>query len=162
MGSTNHWLSYGDGHYWPSWRICTIQKNVGLKQANLFTNLLEEGWAGLVIVSFITPLLGFIRTFLSFLQEARMSRAAELMVQHVENLKRHHLREHAELEDMKRLIQQNSRNWQLTENKGKIGSRGSLRHPGPHEASNLFLGALGFPLFWSMKRFNTKPAIFHY
>ncbi|XP_032073787.1 lymphoid-restricted membrane protein-like [Thamnophis elegans] len=50
-------------------------------------------------------------------QEARMSRAAELMVQHVENLKRHHLREHAELEDMKRLIQQNSRNWQLTENK---------------------------------------------
>lgn len=83
----------------------------------------------MVIVSFITPLLGFIHAFLSFLQEARMSRAAELMVQHVENLKRHHLREHAELEDMKRLIQQNSRNWQLTENKGKIGSLGSLRPP---------------------------------
>ncbi|KAL7985224.1 hypothetical protein Chor_003794 [Crotalus horridus] len=60
-------------------------------------------------------------------QEARMSRAAELMVQHVENLKRHHLREHAELEDMKRLIQQNSRNWQLTENKGKIGCLGNPR-----------------------------------
>ncbi|ETE62874.1 Lymphoid-restricted membrane protein, partial [Ophiophagus hannah] len=59
--------------------------------------------------------------------EARMSRAAELMVQHVENLKRHHLREHVELEDMKRLIQQNSRNWQLTENKGKIGALDSLR-----------------------------------
>ncbi|KAM9369358.1 inositol 1,4,5-triphosphate receptor associated 1-like [Phaethornis superciliosus] len=48
-------------------------------------------------------------------QEARMSRAAEVMVQHVENLKRHHLREHAELEEMKRLIQQNSHNRQLAE-----------------------------------------------
>ncbi|XP_068774078.1 inositol 1,4,5-triphosphate receptor associated 1-like isoform X4 [Struthio camelus] len=48
-------------------------------------------------------------------QEARMSRAAEVMVQHVENLKRHHVREHAELEEMKRLIQQNSRNRQLAE-----------------------------------------------
>ncbi|NXJ09787.1 LRMP protein, partial [Odontophorus gujanensis] len=48
-------------------------------------------------------------------QEARMSRAAEVMVQHVENLKRHHLREHAELEEMKCLIQQNSRNRQLAE-----------------------------------------------
>ncbi|CAM2107424.1 unnamed protein product [Caretta caretta] len=50
-------------------------------------------------------------------QEARMSRAAEVMVQHVENLKRHHLREHTELEEMKRLIQQNSRNRQLAENR---------------------------------------------
>ncbi|XP_075299146.1 uncharacterized protein LOC142364146 [Opisthocomus hoazin] len=48
-------------------------------------------------------------------QEARMSRAVEVMVQHVENLKRHHMREHAELEEMKRLIQQNSRNRQLAE-----------------------------------------------
>ncbi|NXA06886.1 LRMP protein, partial [Sapayoa aenigma] len=51
-------------------------------------------------------------------QEARMSRAAEVMVQHVENLKRHHMREHAELEEMKRLIQQNSRNRQLVETQG--------------------------------------------
>ncbi|XP_042321008.1 inositol 1,4,5-triphosphate receptor associated 2-like isoform X2 [Sceloporus undulatus] len=50
-------------------------------------------------------------------QEARMSRATEVMVQHVENLKRHHLREHTELEEMKRLIQQNSRNRQLAENR---------------------------------------------
>lgn len=55
------------------------------------------------------------------LQEARMSRAAEVMVQHVENLKRHHLREHAELEEMKRLIQQNSRNRQLAETQGEVG-----------------------------------------
>ncbi|NWX91877.1 LRMP protein, partial [Nothoprocta ornata] len=52
-------------------------------------------------------------------QEARMSRAAEVMVQHVENLKRHHAREHAELEEMKRLIQQNSRNRQLGEAQGE-------------------------------------------
>ncbi|NXD00975.1 LRMP protein, partial [Certhia familiaris] len=52
-------------------------------------------------------------------QEARMSRAAEVMVQHVENLKRHHMREHAELEEMKRLIQQNSRNRQLAETQGE-------------------------------------------
>lgn len=51
-----------------------------------------------------------------------MSRAAEVMVQHVENLKRHHMREHAELEEMKRLIQQNSRNRQLAETQGEVGS----------------------------------------
>ncbi|KAM6453822.1 uncharacterized protein PHA67_013315 isoform 4-T5 [Liasis olivaceus] len=61
------------------------------------------------------------------LQEARMSRAAEVMVQHVENLKRHHLREHAELEDMKRLIQQNSRNRQLAENRDDGEQR--LKYP---------------------------------
>lgn len=53
-----------------------------------------------------------------------MSRAAEVMVQHVENLKRHHLREHAELEEMKRLIQQNSRNRQLAETQGEVGAAG--------------------------------------
>ncbi|XP_030919803.1 lymphoid-restricted membrane protein-like [Geospiza fortis] len=56
-------------------------------------------------------------------QEARMSRAAEVMVQHVENLKRHHLREHAELEEMKRLIQQNSRNRQLAESQDDVEPR---------------------------------------
>ncbi|GAB0200163.1 inositol 1,4,5-triphosphate receptor associated 2-like [Grus japonensis] len=56
-------------------------------------------------------------------QEARMSRAAEVMVQHVENLKRHHMREHAELEEMKRLIQQNSRNRQLAETQGEGSAR---------------------------------------
>lgn len=51
-----------------------------------------------------------------------MSRATDVMVQHVENLKRHHLREHTELEEMKRLIQQNSRNRQLAENRGEVGA----------------------------------------
>ncbi|CAN8199908.1 unnamed protein product [Coccothraustes coccothraustes] len=66
-------------------------------------------------------------------QEARMSRAAEVMVQHVENLKRHHLREHAELEEMKRLIQQNSRNRQLAETQDDVEPR--LR---PHPLKRAF------------------------
>lgn len=74
-----------------------------------------------------------------------MSRAAELMVQHVENLKRHHLREHAELEDMKRLIQQNSRNWQLTENKGKIGYLGNPRLQAYMRALQSFSGGPRVP-----------------
>ncbi|XP_071434746.1 inositol 1,4,5-triphosphate receptor associated 2-like isoform X5 [Pithys albifrons albifrons] len=66
-------------------------------------------------------------------QEARMSRAAEVMVQHVENLKRHHMREHAELEEMKRLIQQNSRNRQLVETQDDVEPR--LR---PHPLKRTF------------------------
>ncbi|XP_061486392.1 inositol 1,4,5-triphosphate receptor associated 1-like isoform X2 [Rhineura floridana] len=60
-------------------------------------------------------------------QEARMSRATEVMVQHIENLKRHHLREHTELKEMKRLIQQNSRNRQLSENRDEGDQR--LKQP---------------------------------
>ncbi|KAM6998410.1 uncharacterized protein RBU47_013027 [Passerculus sandwichensis] len=66
-------------------------------------------------------------------QEARMSRAAEVMVQHVENLKRHQQREHAELEEMKRLIQQNSRNRQLAESQDDVEPR--LR---PHPLKRTF------------------------
>ncbi|XP_077190390.1 inositol 1,4,5-triphosphate receptor associated 2-like isoform X3 [Paroedura picta] len=60
-------------------------------------------------------------------QEARMSRATDVMIQHVENLKRHHQREHTELEEMKRLIQQNSRNRQLAEIRDDGEQR--LKHP---------------------------------
>ncbi|NXO03469.1 LRMP protein, partial [Rhinopomastus cyanomelas] len=56
-------------------------------------------------------------------QEARTSHATEVMVQHVENLKRQHQREHAELEEMKRLIQQNSRNRQLAETQDDLEPR---------------------------------------
>ncbi|NXW04760.1 LRMP protein, partial [Fregetta grallaria] len=71
-------------------------------------------------------------------QEARMSRAAEVMVQHVENLKRHHMREHAELEEMKRLIQQNSRNRQLAETQDDTEQR--LR---PHPLMRTFQQVTG-------------------
>ncbi|KAM6232533.1 uncharacterized protein M6G45_014457 isoform 3-T3 [Spheniscus humboldti] len=73
-------------------------------------------------------------------QEARMSRAAEVMVQHVENLKRHHMREHAELEEMKRLIQQNSRNRQLAETQDDAEPR--LR---PHPLMRTFQQVQGVP-----------------
>nr|XP_033773753.1 lymphoid-restricted membrane protein-like isoform X2 [Geotrypetes seraphini] len=58
-------------------------------------------------------------------QEARMCRAVEVMIQHVDNLKRRHSREHTELEEMKRLIQQNSRNRQLAEarDEGEVKSK---------------------------------------
>eukprot|EP00062_Callorhinchus_milii_P023769 gi/632982966/ref/XP_007908415.1/ PREDICTED: lymphoid-restricted membrane protein-like [Callorhinchus milii] len=42
-------------------------------------------------------------------QEARVSRGVEVMIQHVENLKRLHVREHTELQEMRRIILQNSR-----------------------------------------------------
>ncbi|XP_035749624.1 inositol 1,4,5-triphosphate receptor associated 2-like [Egretta garzetta] len=74
------------------------------------------------------------------LEEARMSRAVEVMVQHVENLKRHHMREHAELEEMKRLIQQNSRNRQLAETQDDAEPR--LR---PHPLMRTFQQLSGFP-----------------
>ncbi|KAM8973922.1 inositol 1,4,5-triphosphate receptor associated 2 [Pelodytes ibericus] len=40
-------------------------------------------------------------------QESRVSKAVEVMIQHVENLKRMYAKEHAELEELKELIQQN-------------------------------------------------------
>ncbi|XP_038677047.1 inositol 1,4,5-triphosphate receptor associated 2-like [Scyliorhinus canicula] len=46
-------------------------------------------------------------------QEARMSRSVQVMVEHVENLKSMHAKEHAELQEMKKIIQQNSRNRQF-------------------------------------------------
>ncbi|XP_072336685.1 uncharacterized protein [Scyliorhinus torazame] len=46
-------------------------------------------------------------------QEARVSRSVQVMVEHVENLKSMHAKEHAELQEMKKIIQQNSRNRQF-------------------------------------------------
>ncbi|CAH2278501.1 Hypothetical predicted protein [Pelobates cultripes] len=40
-------------------------------------------------------------------QESRVSKAVDVMIQHVENLKRMYTKEHAELEELKELIQQN-------------------------------------------------------
>ncbi|XP_030077518.1 lymphoid-restricted membrane protein [Microcaecilia unicolor] len=70
-------------------------------------------------------------------QEARMCRAVEVMIQHVDNLKRRHSREHTELEEMKRLIQQNSRNRQLAETRdeGEVKSKHLLMRA-LHQASS--------------------------
>ncbi|KFP87894.1 Lymphoid-restricted membrane protein, partial [Acanthisitta chloris] len=86
--------------------------NAGCKET------LEQLQHNLTVLSAAAPCRGWEQQ-----REARMSRAAEVMVQHVENLKRHHMREHAELEEMKRLIQQNSRNRQLEETQDDVEPR---------------------------------------
>ncbi|KAJ8257826.1 hypothetical protein GJAV_G00190140 [Gymnothorax javanicus] len=48
-------------------------------------------------------------------QEARLSRAVEVMVAHVENLKRRHIRDRAELEETRRQLQRSSRSRQLSD-----------------------------------------------
>ncbi|XP_063142659.1 inositol 1,4,5-triphosphate receptor associated 2 isoform X5 [Rattus norvegicus] len=44
-------------------------------------------------------------------QESRVSRAVEVMIQHVENLKRMYAKEHAELEELKQALLQNDRSF---------------------------------------------------
>lgn len=48
-------------------------------------------------------------------QESRVSRAVEVMIQHVENLKRMYAKEHAELEELKQVLMQNERSFQPLE-----------------------------------------------
>nr|XP_033806742.1 lymphoid-restricted membrane protein-like isoform X2 [Geotrypetes seraphini] len=50
-------------------------------------------------------------------QESRVSRAVEVMIQHVENLKRMYVKEHAELEELKEILQQNEQSF------GSLGER---------------------------------------
>ncbi|KGL82540.1 Lymphoid-restricted membrane protein, partial [Tinamus guttatus] len=44
-------------------------------------------------------------------QESRVSKAVEVMIQHVENLKRMYTKEHAELEELKQVLLQNERSF---------------------------------------------------
>uniref|UniRef100_H3BCJ5 Inositol 1,4,5-triphosphate receptor associated 2 n=1 Tax=Latimeria chalumnae TaxID=7897 RepID=H3BCJ5_LATCH len=46
-------------------------------------------------------------------QESRVSKAVEVMIQHVENLKRMYTTEHAELEDLKQVLLQNERSYEI-------------------------------------------------
>ncbi|XP_061494338.1 inositol 1,4,5-triphosphate receptor associated 2 isoform X2 [Rhineura floridana] len=50
-------------------------------------------------------------------QESRLSKAVEVMIRHVENLKRTYAREHAELEELKQALLQNERSF------GSLGDR---------------------------------------
>ncbi|XP_009989170.1 PREDICTED: lymphoid-restricted membrane protein-like [Tauraco erythrolophus] len=50
-------------------------------------------------------------------QESRVSKAVEVMIQHVENLKRMYAKEHAELEELKQVLLQNERSF------GSLGDR---------------------------------------
>eukprot|EP00062_Callorhinchus_milii_P012324 gi/632959233/ref/XP_007895501.1/ PREDICTED: lymphoid-restricted membrane protein isoform X2 [Callorhinchus milii] len=68
-------------------------------------------------------------------QEARVSKAVEVMIQHVENLKRMYTKEHTELEEMKLLIVQNQKitalygenRDDLRNKKSSISGKGSMR-----------------------------------
>ncbi|NXL90732.1 LRMP protein, partial [Alectura lathami] len=54
-------------------------------------------------------------------QESRVSKAVEVMIQHVENLKRMYTKEHAELEELKQVLLQNERSF------SSLGDR-AVRH----------------------------------
>uniref|UniRef100_U3J996 Inositol 1,4,5-triphosphate receptor associated 2 n=1 Tax=Anas platyrhynchos platyrhynchos TaxID=8840 RepID=U3J996_ANAPP len=56
-------------------------------------------------------------------QESRVSKAVEVMIQHVENLKRMYTKEHAELEELKQVLLQNERSF------SSLGDRGNLNKP---------------------------------
>jgi len=51
-------------------------------------------------------------------QESRVSKAVEVMIQHVENLKRRYAKEHAELEELKQVLLQNERSFNPLEDEG--------------------------------------------
>ncbi|XP_059968026.1 inositol 1,4,5-triphosphate receptor associated 2 isoform X1 [Mesoplodon densirostris] len=51
-------------------------------------------------------------------QESRVSKAVEVMIQHVENLKRMYAKEHAELEELKQVLLQNERTFNPLEDEG--------------------------------------------
>ncbi|MBZ3884630.1 Lymphoid-restricted membrane protein [Sciurus carolinensis] len=63
-------------------------------------------------------------------QESRVSKAVEVMIQHVENLKRMYAKEHAELEELKQVLLQNERSFNTLEDEG---------------------------VFWGQSRVNTVP-----
>ncbi|NXG60444.1 LRMP protein, partial [Hemiprocne comata] len=52
-------------------------------------------------------------------QESRVSKAVEVMIQHVENLKRMYTKEHAELEELKQVLLQNERSFSSLGDRGK-------------------------------------------
>ncbi|NWW44607.1 LRMP protein, partial [Pedionomus torquatus] len=54
-------------------------------------------------------------------QESRVSKAVEVMIQHVENLKRMYAKEHAELEELKQVLLQNERSFSsLGDREGEV------------------------------------------
>ncbi|XP_062898336.1 inositol 1,4,5-triphosphate receptor associated 2-like isoform X2 [Mobula hypostoma] len=77
-----------------------------LKELEKYLQVLE---ASITRVTSHAELLGALH------QEARVSQGMQVMIRHVENLKCLHAKEHAELQEMRRTIQQNARNRQFGE-----------------------------------------------
>ncbi|NXF44392.1 LRMP protein, partial [Oceanites oceanicus] len=81
-------------------------------------------------------------------QESRVSKAVEVMIQHVENLKRMYAKEHAELEELKQVLLQNERSFSSLGDRGKTAfPSSSLRRVSiatlPRSAGN---AGIGLPL----------------
>lgn len=66
---------------------------------------------------------------ISLHQESRISKAVEVMIQHVENLKRMYAKEHAELEELKQVLLQNERSF------SSLGDRGNSNQLVGHPSS---------------------------
>ncbi|NWV28140.1 LRMP protein, partial [Origma solitaria] len=72
-------------------------------------------------------------------QESRVSKAVEVMIQHVENLKRMYAKEHAELEELKQLLLQNERSFSsLGDRGGKFLLQAQFHEPDGDERSDRF------------------------
>uniref|UniRef100_A0A8D0HQU3 Inositol 1,4,5-triphosphate receptor associated 2 n=1 Tax=Sphenodon punctatus TaxID=8508 RepID=A0A8D0HQU3_SPHPU len=80
-------------------------------------------------------------------QESRVSKAVEVMIQHVENLKRMYTKEHAELEELKQVLLQNERSFsslgERDESSNKklpsaLNFKGQLHEPDGDEKNDRF------------------------
>ncbi|XP_061422678.1 inositol 1,4,5-triphosphate receptor associated 1-like isoform X2 [Lethenteron reissneri] len=89
-------------------------------------------------------------------QEGRLCRAMEVMVQHVENLKRLYAREHAELEDVRKLLQHNSRS--VHSGSGDSSDEGMARG----NRSMSIIGSLGKPTARRRVSVSVIPKFFNF
>lgn len=78
-----------------------------------------------------------------------MSKAVEVMIQHVENLKRMYAKEHAELEELKQVLLQNERSFAPLEDEGNgdvLPLRLRAAHLGSQKPCPLVYSSLQFQL----------------
>ncbi|CAO2607156.1 Inositol 1,4,5-triphosphate receptor associated 2, partial [Lemmus lemmus] len=77
-------------------------------------------------------------------QESRVSKAVEVMIQHVENLKRMYAKEHAELEELKQVLLQNERSFAPLEDEDdcQIKKRSSSLNSKPSSLRRVTIASL--------------------
>ncbi|XP_077026432.1 inositol 1,4,5-triphosphate receptor associated 2 isoform X1 [Tamandua tetradactyla] len=77
-------------------------------------------------------------------QESRVSKAVEVMIQHVENLKRMYAKEHAELEELKQVLLQNERSFNPLEDEDdcQIKKRSSSLNSKPPSLRRVTIASL--------------------
>lgn len=72
----------------------------------------------------LAPQPGLLCVYTSDLQESRIGKAVEVMIQHVENLRRVYTKEHAELLELRETLMQNERSFGSHTERGK-GTNGN-------------------------------------